>query len=113
MHRHERRVARQLHDLLSTAVFALQPAKPGNHRSQQLHHNGCADVRHNAQGKDGAIFERAAAEQIKERRKTASSLAGRGAEPFLQDGLIDSGSSDRRAQAHNHNHGQRKQDTPA
>jgi hypothetical protein len=47
----------------------------GNHRGQQLHHDGCADVRHDAQRKDGAISKRAAAEQIEEGGKTASGAA--------------------------------------
>src|SRR5438034_4426308 len=90
------RVTCQLHALLSSTIFARHPPKLRNHRSQQLHHDGSADIRHNAQGEDRAIFQRAAAEQIEERRNAApGSLAQGRAEPFLQYSLVDSWSRDR------------------
>ena len=85
MHKHECRVASQLHDLLSAAIFARESAKLRNHRGQQLHHDRCADVRHDAQREDCAIFQRAATEQVKQRCKaTSGALAKRGAKPLLQ-----------------------------
>jgi hypothetical protein len=92
------RVASQLHDLLPAAIFARESAKPRNHRGQQLHHDRCADVRHDAQREDCAIFQRATTEQVKQRCKaTSGTLAKRGAKPLLQYSLVDSGGCDRRS----------------
>ena len=66
------RVPRVLHDLLATAVFLREPAELRDDRGQQLHHDRRTDVGHDAERKDRAIFQRAAAEQIEKRGHAAS-----------------------------------------
>ena len=70
----DRRIARVLHDLLPPAVLLGQLAELRNHRRQQLQHDRGADVGHHAQRKDRAVFQRAAAEDIEERRDVAAGL---------------------------------------
>ena len=72
--KHDRRIAGVLHDLLPAAVLSRQSAELRNHRREQLQHDRRADVRHDAEGKNRAILQRAAAEKIKERRDAAASL---------------------------------------
>ena len=69
-----RRIPRELHDFLATAVFTSEPAEPRDHCSQQLQHDRRADIRHDAERENRAILQRAAAEQIKQRRHTAALL---------------------------------------
>ena len=76
------RVARDLHDLLPAAFFFRESTELGDHSRQQLQHDRCADVGHDAEREDRAIFQRTAAEQIEERRHSAAGfLAERVAEP--------------------------------
>ena len=108
------RIPGVLHDLLAPAVFLGQPAQLRNHSREQLHHDGRADVRHDAEREDCAVFQRAATEQIEEGRDVAAGfLRQRGAEPFLDDGLVDARGGDRRAQTHDHDDCERKQNPPA
>jgi hypothetical protein len=60
------------------------------------------------------IAQFSSAKQVEQRRQTAAgALAQRRAEPFLQNGLVDTGSRDRSSQTHNHDYRQRIQNTPA
>ena len=112
---HDRRVARVLHDLLPAAIFPRQPAELRNHRRQQLHHDRRADVRHDPERKDRAVFQRAAAEQIKQRgdRPPPVRWLSEVRNHSCKTRLIDARRRDRSAQTHNHDHGQRKQNPPA
>src|SRR5437763_1810953 len=69
---HQRGGARQLRDLLATAVFARLRAESRKHCRQQRHHRGGADVRHNPERKDGAVLHRPAAEPSEPRGQPAS-----------------------------------------
>ena len=102
-----------MHDLLPAAIFARQAAQLRNHRRQQLHHDRRADVGHDAERKDRAVLQRAAAEQIEERGDTAALLFGeRSAKPFLQNGLVDARRRDRGAETDDDDDRERKQNPP-
>ena len=91
-----------------------QSAKFRNDRRQQLHHDRRADVGHDAERKNCAILQRAAAEKIEERRDIAAGFSvSERPKPLLDDGLIDARGRDGGAKAHDHDHGEREQDPPA
>jgi hypothetical protein len=62
----DRGVAGVLRDLLAAAFLARELAQAGDDGGHQLEHDAGADVRDDAEGEDGAILQRAAAEQIEE-----------------------------------------------
>ena len=73
-----------LSDLLPATILASQLVQPRNHRGEQLHHDGCADVRHDPKGKDGAMLKRAAGENIeKSGHAPAGRLRHRGLKPLI------------------------------
>ena len=59
-------VARVLGDFLAPAFFAGKLAEAGHDRGHQLQHDARADVRDDAEREDGAVFQRAAAEEIEQ-----------------------------------------------
>src|SRR5215467_6016897 len=58
-----RQIASILNYLGSAPFFSDQLAQGGNHRGEQLNNNGRADVRHDAERADSAMFQRSTCEE--------------------------------------------------
>jgi len=100
-----------LHDLLpATGFFACHFIQARNDSGQKLHHDRCADVRHDPQRKHGAVLKRAAGENIQKRGDPAPGRAGHFAlKPFVQDVRIDARDRDSRSRANDNEHTEREQ----
>ena len=91
----DRDVARVLRDLLTTSVFTGQARELRNHRCHQLHHDGCGDVWHDAEGEDAGLLETATGEHRQQSGDPACGalrvLSFEMVEPCFDDGSIDTG----------------------
>ena len=100
---------------LLAAAFLTQHLLPGGkHCAHELSHNGSRNVGHDTQSKDTALLQTTTGENRKNGSKSTQGTVaiirglGNAAGKFAH---INAGQRQVNAKAHNHNHGQRKEDT--
>ncbi len=76
-----------LAELLTSALtLALHLLERREHHAKKLYHDGCSDVRHDTEGKDGCLGERTAREHVEQLHETALvGEVGQGIEVLRRD----------------------------
>ena len=105
--------ARELGDLLTTAIFTSHLAERRNHGREKLQHDAGANVRHDTESKDGAILQSTTTEHVQkgcDLGSRTSRISGANFDPLVEHRHVHTRKGDSGTNADDDDHRQSEED---